>query len=138
MLAKLVLLACLQFIAAPIDDLSFGEDLLLDLAKGRTITGITGTTKSSLKGPDASVYNLAKNLNTHNPDRDLVRLARRYAWRALLPEPYEFMINYAIDETKSGTKAQAALLPHEVLHTLFSHARDLFGCLMGEDDALSQ
>ena len=140
MLAKLMLLACLQFIVAPhpTADLSFGEDLLAQLGNGRSITGIQGTAKSSLKGPDAIVYALVKNLNTHAHDRDLARLARRHAWRALLPDPYEFMIKYAIDETKSGEKLQAALLPHEVLHTLFSHARDLFGCLMGEDDALSQ
>ena len=79
MLAKLMLLACLQLIVAPIDDLSFGEDLLTELGQGRAITAIQGTSKSSLKGPDAIVHALVKSVDTHNLDRDLVRLARRYA-----------------------------------------------------------
>ena len=90
MLAKLVLLACLQLIVAPIDDLSFGEDLLAELGRGRSIIGIQGTGKSSLKGPDAIVHTLVKNLNTHNHDRDLMHWPHRtyahspWQWPALV------------------------------------------------------
>ena len=59
-------------------------------------------------------------------------------WRQLLPDPFPFSINANKYDEPTET-LQSALLPHEVFHTLYTHAPEVFGKVMfGGDGILEQ
>ena len=63
---------------------------------------------------------------------------RGQAWSRLVPSSYIFPCNYAdADDTKAGIKAttHSAILPHELFHTLFTFAPQLFAHILSGSDA---
>ena len=67
-------------------------------------------------------------------------------WHGFLPDPFDFEIevadlgglrgNVLMQSEKPIQLMQSALLPHEVFHTLFDHARDVWEHLLGDKETL--
>ena len=93
--------------------------------------------KSAVSGLDQAVYDVAE-LGIHNAERNLQSWAKKQMWRQLLPDPFPFNINANKYDEPTET-LQSALLPHEVFHTLYTHAPEVFGKVMlGGDGLLEQ
>ena len=95
---------------------------------------LTSLAKSALYAPNAALQaaGLMGTDNWGHQGRSLQRWVARQAWFGLLPQLYEFDVNYlnAKDYTKEKWMSHAALLPHEVFATLYDKAPDLFRHLM--------
>ena len=66
------------------------------------------------------VEELARIGSDHNRERNLHRWANRQAWRALLPDPYEFTLPLTTDGIHEHEGQHACLLPHETFASLFT------------------
>ena len=84
--------------------------------------------KSAVSGLDQAVYDVAE-LDIHNAGRNLQAWAKKQMWRQLLPDHFPFNINANKYDEPTET-LQSALLPHEVFHTLYTHAPEVFGKVM--------
>ena len=100
---------------------------------------VTHLARAALLEPSTGLRAVAS-LNPHNGERALKAWVKRQAWNRLAPSTYEFMVNYK-DANKDNIEARpglhSALLPHEMFHTLFTYAPEVFRhILAGTDDDL--
>ena len=102
--------------------------------------------RAALKPPTESLKSFAAVVGGANSERNLHRWAKKQTWFDFLPEPFDFEIQVAdVGGMRGGVFTQeaepipmmhSALLPHEVFHTLFHHARDVFEHLLGDTETL--
>jgi hypothetical protein len=116
------------------------DQLLVDLGCGvGSCKRVGSLARAALRPPTESLKQIAK-VSKDNAERDLHRWVQRQVWRQLMPAPYVFDLVLK-DKAEHGTEPAIvphfALLPHEVFHTLFTRAPDLFDWLLtGGDDNL--
>ena len=82
------------------------------------------------------VEELARIGSDHNRERNLHRWANRQAWRALLPDPYEFTLPLTTDGIHEHEGQHACLLPHETFASLFTFPELFRELLSGGEGAL--
>ena len=117
------------FTAAAIG-VGLGELLLQDLAgTGGTCRKAILFAQASLRGPDNITTDIASFDAGKNAERNLQRWVNRQMWRELLPQPYSFKLNLQVG-TDIAERSHAVLLPHEVFHTLYHHAPEVFTKIM--------
>ena len=82
------------------------------------------------------VEELARIGSNHNRERNLHRWANRQAWRALLPDIYEFTLPLTTDGIHEHEGHHACLLPHETFASLFGFPELFRELLLGGEGAL--
>jgi hypothetical protein len=128
----LLLLFLLRVAIAPP---SLGELLLQDIqGTGGSCKKAIEFAKASLQIPDDMTLSVAK-MNTHNGERDLQTWAQHQMWRQLLPALYTFKLDISVRDEISESD-HSAILPHEVFHSLYTFAPEIFRKIMGTPEDL--
>lgn len=118
------------------------DDFLLDLICELSVRKVSHLCKALLRRPPSEfdlVHELASLGGSHesNAERDLHSLLRRKPWRKLMPDLYPFPNYVCRAKESAGAKrcTSYALLPHEVFHSVYTTAPDLFDFLFRGNDA---
>ena len=77
-------------------------------------------------GSSNAVQDIAQFEGVH-AERDLHQWERKQPWSQLVPEPFEYDVSYLRSDGVGTYKSKhCALLPHEMFHTLFLNAPEVF------------
>ena len=119
-------------------------DQLLQTLNQVGCTKIGSLARASLEPVTPALRSFAAAVGGANSERSLHNWAQQQSWIDFLPEPFDFKIHIEdLGGNRAGVFAQgavpkeslhSALLPHEVMHTLYKHAPDVFAHLLGDTD----
>jgi hypothetical protein len=113
------------------------DELLEILEKGGNaakVSRLCRAVEAGTTGAPMDVLELANLSPGTSFERDLHRWAKKKAWSRFIPEIYEFSLPLA-----HGSGKHHALLPHELFHSIWSEAPELFKYLFyGSDEELLQ
>ena len=134
-LVKMFLLLLLLLRVAIAPPPSLGELLLKDIqGTGGSCKKAIEFAKASLEIPDDMRLSVAK-MNPHNGERDLHRWVAHQMWRQLLPALYTFKLDISVQDEITESD-HSAILPHEVFHSLYTFAPEIFRKIMGTPEDL--
>ena len=128
--------------ASNIDDEAPLIDQLLESLSVAGCTRLGRLARAALKRPSQALVTFAKTVHGKNAERNLHRWASKQCWYGFLPEPFDFEIKIKhLGGRRKGTfnvepdpvpATKSALLPHEVFHSIFKHAPDVWEYLLGD------